>query len=136
MTPRRVLIADGDRRLLASYREFLAGAGYEVEVAATGPECLAKLHSFGPDVLVLEPDLARDAGGATPPADALVLVLSARMNLDHLFQVGAWPVSAYYVKPIAPAELAECIRRLRRRAVFAGAGVPADVPAAPGAEVM
>src|SRR3954470_3018199 len=88
----RVLIADPDQLLVASYREFLAGEGFEVATAADGLDCMAKLRSFAPDVLVLEPAQLWGGGDGVlarlrEEADlspAKVLVLSARLDLDRL----------------------------------------------------
>jgi two-component system, OmpR family, response regulator ResD len=53
----RVLIADADELFLAIAQAYLWERGYQVEVAADGPECLDTLREFEPDVLVLEDDL-------------------------------------------------------------------------------
>ncbi len=115
----RILLADPDLELLSSYREFLSCHGHQVEVAATGSECLAKLQIFRPDVLILEPQIpwaeADEASfgisGREPPP-VTVIVLSASVEPDSLFHVKGFSVRAYYVKPIAPEDLDACIRRL------------------------
>jgi DNA-binding response OmpR family regulator len=122
MTTTRVLLADPDQGLLESYREFLSQDGFEVATATSGLDCVAKLRSFGPDVLVLEPELPWGQGegvlavmseaGDLPRVP--VIALSNRLQPDNLYHVGSLRVSAYYVKPLTPPELKECVRRLCR----------------------
>jgi DNA-binding response OmpR family regulator len=120
MSPARVLIADPDESLLAMYRESLAREGFEVATATDGLDCMAKLRSFAPDVLVLEPAQLWGGGDGVlarmrEEADvspAKVLVLSARRDLDRLDSTAALAISEYQIKPVSPDLLVERIRRL------------------------
>jgi DNA-binding response OmpR family regulator len=116
----RVLIADPDESLLASYREALTREGCEVATATDGLDCMAKLRSFAPDVLVLEPTQLWGGGDGVlarmheeadvPPAK--VLILSARRDLDRLDRDAALAISEYQIKPVPPDRLVERVRRL------------------------
>jgi DNA-binding response OmpR family regulator len=116
----RVLIADPDESLLALYRDFLTRAGFEVATATDGLDCMAKLRSFAPNVLVLEPAQLWGGGDGVlarmrEEADvspAKVLVLSTRGNLDRLDRGSVLSISDYQIKPVSPALLAERIRCL------------------------
>jgi DNA-binding response OmpR family regulator len=116
----RVLIADPDVPLLASYREVLSREGFEVATATNGLDCVAELRSFRPDVLVLEPDLPWGWGAGVLAAMreeydvplVPVLVLSARHDPESLFRVAALPIHEVQVKPLAPLLLAQRIRHL------------------------
>jgi DNA-binding response OmpR family regulator len=121
----RILIADPDQELLESYENFLSRADFEVQTATTARDCLTKLCSFRPDVLVLEPELLED--GSEGSTDLLsnhsempqvpVMVVTAHFDPDNLYRVRSFrdmPVNAYYVKPLAPQELADCVRRIRK----------------------
>ena len=57
MKSHRVLIADRDETLLNAYREYLLRDGFDVVTAMDGLDCVAKLRSFVPDLLVLDPEL-------------------------------------------------------------------------------
>src|SRR3954452_16392922 len=120
MSPVRVLISDPDELLRESYRLFLAREGFEVATATDGLDCMTKLRSFAPDVLVLEPAQLWGGGDGVlarmrEEADvstAKVLVLSARRDLDRLDSTAALAISEYQIKPVSPALLVERIHRL------------------------
>jgi DNA-binding response OmpR family regulator len=126
----RVLIADPDESLQASYREALAREGFEVATATDGLDCMAKLRSFAPDVLVLEPAqlwgggdgvLARMGEEADVPP-AKVLVLSDRRDLDRLGREASLAIGEYQIKPVLPDRLVERIRRLLEPSPLRGEG--------------
>lgn len=108
----RVLLADPEKQLLSTYRQFLETQGFEVATASSHKACLRKLKEWKPDVLVIEPDTPHEWG-----ADILarlnnvdersipVLILSKRDR-----QPVAYPVREYHVKPYSMVELARRIR--------------------------
>jgi CheY-like chemotaxis protein len=53
----RLLLADAEPGLTEIYRRALAGNGFEVATAHTSLDCLVRLRTFRPDVLVLDPEL-------------------------------------------------------------------------------
>jgi chemosensory pili system protein ChpA (sensor histidine kinase/response regulator) len=120
--PIRVLIADPDESLLASYHEFLSRRGFEVITARNGLECIARLREFVPDVLVLEPELAWDQGPGSlvrlhesanlPPVP--VLVLTSEKGPSSLEWLAAFSITDYHFKPLPPAQLANHIGALLR----------------------
>jgi len=118
MSPVRVLISDPDELLRESYRLFLAREGFEVATATDGLDCMTKLRSFAPDVLVLEPAqlwgggdgvLARMQEEADVPP-AKVLILSACSNLERLDREVGLAIPEYQSKPISPDLLMGRIR--------------------------
>jgi DNA-binding response OmpR family regulator len=119
----RVLLADPDLNLLDAYREFLLRDGFDVVTATDGLDCVAKMRSFLPEVLVLEPELPWGRGEGVlaqmyeDPAVPLipVMVLTGQQDPDGRYGVGIFPVSSYYVKPLTPNRLADSLRRLLRR---------------------
>jgi DNA-binding response OmpR family regulator len=50
----RVLIGEDDLPLLELLNDFLTGQGYEVIAVATGPQVLAAVSTFQPDVIVVD----------------------------------------------------------------------------------
>jgi DNA-binding response OmpR family regulator len=116
----KILLADPDEMLLDEYEHFLCQACFNVATAKSGLECVAKLRSFVPDVLVLEPDLpwGRGEGVLARMHEDLdvprvpVLVLADRLDAERLRCMDDFQVSAYYVKPLSPLELSQCIQRV------------------------
>jgi DNA-binding response OmpR family regulator len=126
----RVLLADHDDNLLATYREFLLRDGFDVVTATDGLDCVAKLRSFRPEALVMDADLPWGRGEGVlammyedPKVPLIpVLVLAGSHHPEGRLELGVFPVSAYHVKPLAPYRLAQSLRRLLRRD-YAGAEV-------------
>lgn len=114
----RVLIAEPDRSLLVNYEEFLNHEGFEVAQATNGLECIARLREFGPDVLVLEPNLPWGWGDGVlavmreqqdVPWVPVIIVTAARYPLAD---DAACPIRDVCAKPFPAPKLAERIRRL------------------------
>jgi DNA-binding response OmpR family regulator len=124
----RVLLADPDQGLLDIYREFLLRDGFDVVTAMDGLDCVAKMRSFLPEVLVLEPELPWGRGEGVlaqmyeDPAVPLipVMILTGQEDPKGRYGVGIFPVSSYHVKPLAPNRLAQSLRRLLRRDLTRG----------------
>jgi two-component system phosphate regulon response regulator PhoB len=119
-----VLIVDDEQDLLDLLAHHLAGAGFQVLLAARGAEGIALAGRQRPDAIVLDvmlPDLLgtevlkrlrRDPATSAIP----VLLLTARgEETDRVvgFELGA---DDYVVKPFSPRELVLRIRSLLRRA--------------------
>jgi DNA-binding response OmpR family regulator len=110
----KVLIADPDVALLASYRSYLSRHGFQVATAKDGLECVARLRAFRPDIVVLSPHLLWGAGEGVlammyEEADVPlvpVLALDDDYREDGRYLIGPFPVRGYHVKPLAPALLA------------------------------
>jgi len=116
----RVLMADPDESLPPVYREALSREGFELVMAISGLECIARLRERVPDVLVLEPYMPWGGGdgvlammGDDPDLAIIpVMVLTSCRDPHVLKGVGRFPISDYHVKPLAPDRLAERLRRL------------------------
>src|SRR5262249_10670230 len=96
----RVLLADPDLNLLDAYRAFLLRDGFDVVTATDGLDCVAKMRSFLPEVLVLEPELPWGRGDGVlaqmyeDPAVPLVpvMVLTSQEDPEGRYEVGIFPV--------------------------------------------
>jgi DNA-binding response OmpR family regulator len=116
----RVLMADPDFSLASVYRDPLLREGFELATAATGIECVARLHERVPDVLVLEPHMPWGGGdgileimGEVPRfASVPVMVLTSCRDPGVLNSVARFPICDYHLKPIAPRRLAERLSTL------------------------
>jgi carbon storage regulator CsrA len=116
----RVLLADPDEFLAASYAECLRQRGATVTTAGTGLECLERLHDFSPDVLVLEPELLWGGGDGVLAVvheqpelrPAFVVLVSYARDRSLLHRVSRFKVDDYQVKPVSAARLANRLSRL------------------------
>lgn len=118
----KILLVDDERAITAPLIDLLEHAGYEVATATDGPEALAQVETFAPNLVVL---------------DVLMVRMSGREVLRRLRQAGNWvpvilltQVSAsverttaldegaddYLTKPYDPHELLARIRAVLRRA--------------------
>jgi CheY-like chemotaxis protein len=116
----RVLLADPDESMHPVYREPLSREGFDVDMALSGLECIARLRERVPDVLVLEPQLPWGGGdgvlaimGEDPGLAAVpVMVLTSCRDPHVLNRVALFPISDYHLKPLAPDRLAGKLRTL------------------------
>jgi carbon storage regulator len=117
----RILIADTDRFLLASYSEYLRARGAVVATATTGLECMQRLHEAVPDVLVMEPALLSGGGGDAfltlmherpEMRPSVVIVLAKDRDRRPLYRLSSFKVDDYQMKPMTAARLTEQIGML------------------------
>jgi two-component system response regulator MprA len=117
----RVLVVDDDPAILSMLRRGLSFDGYEVKVAATGPEALTIARDNPVDLVVLDVMLPgldgvevcrRLRAGA---ADVPILMLTARDTVQD--RVAGLDAGAddYVVKPFSFDELLARVRALLRR---------------------
>ena len=53
-TMKRIMAVDDDEEIIQMIREALGSQGYEVETALSGKECLEKVGTFKPDMILLD----------------------------------------------------------------------------------
>jgi len=88
---KRVLIVDDHAPVLRVLRLGIEGAGYEVDCAGNGSECLVKLCDGLPDFLVTDIDMPRMDGKELcvaiqrqfPHRSFPIVVLTSRTELEH-----------------------------------------------------
>ena len=113
-------MADPDASLAPLYRRPLLQQGFELVMAASGLECVARLREYMPDVLVLEPQLPWGGGdgvlammGEVPGLAVIpVMVLTSCRDRHVLECLARFPISDYHLKPLAPDRLAGRLRSL------------------------
>jgi carbon storage regulator CsrA len=118
--PIRILIADADEFLTATYRESLCRQGATVGTATTGLECMERLRDAVPDVLVLEPEILWGGGDGLLAwmheqpefRPASVMLLTRGGNRSLLYRLSPFRVDDYQIKPLATRHLAERICKL------------------------
>ncbi len=110
----RILIADSDRFLLASYSRHLRERGVTVSTAMTGLECIQRLRDAVPDVLVLDPALPWGGGEGVlavvheEPAlrPTVMMILAQGGNRSLLYRLSRFQVDDYQAKPLTADSLA------------------------------
>jgi len=114
----RLLIADADAEMSDLYRRFFSHHGYEVESAAGGLECLAKLHSRPNIYVILDLEIPWGGGDGVlaclreefPERSHPIVVLTSRPFLQAGPEQVQPPVVRCFQKPCHLNELLDCIR--------------------------
>ena len=116
----RVLIAEPDDCLRESYERYLSKLGFVVESASTLGECMKKSTDVAPDVILAELDFSDGS------ADDMLRTLAKRVpvviltrRVDDTGIVGAWPVHAYFQKPVLMSRLTETLSNCGQQGVLA-----------------
>ena len=132
----RVLLVEDEESFSDPLSYLLKAEGFEVAIAATGPEALAEYDRNGADLVLLDLMLPGLSGtevcrqlrqrGSVP-----VIMLTARdSEIDKVvgLELGA---DDYVTKPYSPRELVARIRAVLRRGTEALEEVPASLAAGP-----
>jgi two-component system, NtrC family, response regulator AtoC len=120
-TIRRVLVVDDEENLRLMLRTLLRKGGYDVEVAASGHEALARLEQGGIDFVLTDLRMPRMGGlellreAQSRGTSATFVVMSAYGSLD--LAVDAMKAGAYdYIsKPFKPDEIILTLRKAEER---------------------
>jgi len=116
----KILIVDDNPNALKLVGYALHREGFEVTVAQSGPEALAKAEATPPDLVILDimmPDMdgfevCRRLRAMPRTARTPVIMLTAKSQVEDRvmgFQAGA---DDYVTKPVLPAELVARVRAL------------------------
>ena len=123
---KKVLIVDDDADFVAMHKAVLEENGYQVAAAYNGRECIEKVKTDKPDLIVLDVmmttpsegfDLSRELRNGEHTKTIPVLMITA-INETVPFKYepdDTWlPVAAFIEKPVAPERLlAEIDNRLK-----------------------
>jgi len=136
----KILMVDDDKMLIDLYKERLELAGYQVEVSRDGEECLAKIHTVKPDLVLLDIMMPKVNGYEalasikSDPAtkDVPVIILSALMrdvNKSKAVESGA---DDYIIKSEAmPADVIGKIEAVLKKYHKSVSSTPPETPPAP-----
>lgn len=125
MTMKRVLIVDDHAPVIRVLRLGLEEAGFEVDAASNGSECLVKLCNGAPDFLVTDIDMPRMTGkelclaieeqfpGRTFP----IVVLTSRTELEHRNWTRDIDNLEFMEKPVSVRRLVAFISRCLNESV-------------------
>lgn len=113
--PLRVLIVDDDRAVIGFLKELLEGGGYpvQVEIADSGFEAGRKVHTFQPDVVLLDlmmpglkgTDVCRQIKQLPTHADVRIIALSGHLTPENEAELQAAGAEVALAKPIDTARL-------------------------------
>jgi DNA-binding response OmpR family regulator len=124
MDRKKILIAEKEPKDVLELRKALIAAGYEVRIAANGPEALALVESFHPDLILAEMRLPQMDGPRLlqeirnlPALQWLPFILSGSLKtLDERVSAMKLAVDDYLQKPFDPDETVARIDSLIREA--------------------
>lgn len=130
----RVLVAEDRQTTALIMSGALQEAGFAVEVARDGEECLARARAWGPGLVVLDLMMPKVHGldvlkqlKTDPQTRHLgVIICSAKDYKTEIEQATELGAFAFLAKPVAPPELVDLARRF-----FAQAPAQTPAPAAP-----
>ena len=119
MKMKRVLIVDDHAPVLRVLRLGIEEAGYEVDTASNGSECLLKLCDGLPDFLVTDIDMPRMSGKELckaiveqfPDRTFPIVVLTSRTELEHRDWTNSIDNLAFMEKPVSVRRLVSFIDR-------------------------
>ena len=116
---KRILIVDDHAPVIRVLRLGLEEAGYEVDSASNGSECLVKLCDGLPDFLVTDIDMPRMSGKELclaieeqfPDREFPIVVLTSRTELEHRDWTREIDNLAFMEKPVSVRQLVATISR-------------------------
>ena len=116
---KRIMVVDDQAAVLRVLRLGIEDAGYEVDSASNGSECLVKLCDGLPDFLVTDIDMPRMNGKELcmaiekqfPDRSFPIVVLTSRTELEHRDWTGEIANLNFMEKPVSVRRLVSLIRR-------------------------
>ena len=120
MVKKKILLVDDEKNLRILVKEVLSDKGYTVRDAASGMECLKKLKTFRPDLIIMDMMMPKMNGFETIKEirndhkndDIKIVVLTVSKVAEAAkFQLSKYNVSDYINKPFDNEEL---IKRLKK----------------------
>jgi DNA-binding response OmpR family regulator len=117
----RVLVVEDNARTQEAIALYLRHAGYEVDLAATGPDALASAAARQPDLIVLDLmlpglsglDVCRTLRART---DVPIIMVTARTTEEDKLEGLRSGADDYVTKPFSPRELVARVAAVLRRA--------------------
>lgn len=110
---KRILIVDDQATVIRVLKLGIEEAGYEVDAASNGSECLVKLCEAHPDFLVTDIDMPRMSGKELcqaivkqfPDRTFPIVVLTSRTELEHRDWTQAIDNLSFMEKPVSVRRL-------------------------------
>jgi DNA-binding response OmpR family regulator len=117
---RKILVVDDEESVRHVVSFTLEQAGYAVECAANGDECLEKVYSFRPDLVLLDLMMPTVDGWevlrllrSNPETEAVqVVLLTAKGEIHDIMFALQQGAADYITKPFGKRELLERVSRV------------------------
>lgn len=116
----KILIADDEPNIVISLEFLMKKEGFQVAVAGDGEEAMAKVASFGPDLLLLDVMMPKKSGfevcealRADPERSGLLIVMLTAKGRDTEVAKGlALGADAYVTKPFSTKDLVAKVKNM------------------------
>jgi len=114
---KKILVVDDEKNIRILFRDELEEAGYEVELAESGTEALAKVNASRPDLVILDIRMADMTGIEVLQAirekhtKLPVIMCTAVRGLKDDFTIWDAEIFAYLTKPVDLDDLKEKVRQ-------------------------
>lgn len=116
----KILIVDDEPNIVISLEFLMKKEGFEIAVANDGEEALAKVSSFGPDLMLLDVMMPKKSGfevcealRADPANASLQIVMLTAKGRDTEVAKGlAIGADAYITKPFSTKELVAKVKSM------------------------
>lgn len=110
---KKILIVDDEPNIVISLEFLMKKEGFEVAVAVDGEEALAKVGSFGPDLILLDVMMPKKSGfevcealrGNVANQALKIVMLTAKGRETEVAKGLAIGADAYVTKPFSTKEL-------------------------------
>ena len=120
MTPKKLLVADDEPNIVISLEFLMKKEGFEIAIATDGEEALAKVASFGPDLMLLDVMMPKKSGFEVcealraDPANAnlQIVMLTAKGRDTEVAKGLAIGADAYVTKPFSTKELVTKVKSM------------------------
>ena len=117
---KKILIVDDEPNIVISLEFLMKKEGFEVAVAGDGEEALAKVATFGPDLMLLDVMMPKKSGfevceslRADPARTGLLIVMLTAKGRDTEVAKGiALGADAYVTKPFSTKELVAKVKEM------------------------
>ena len=118
--PKRILVVDDEKHIARLIVVNLQRAGYVVEAASNGLECLERVQAEPPDLIILYwmmPELdgyatLQKLKGDPQTADLPVIMLTAKTDDVSVYEGWRSGADCYLTKPFNPIELLGFVERI------------------------
>ncbi len=116
---KKILIVDDNEDVVTTYRVVLERMGYEVGVARDGKECLEKIESDRPDMVLLDVLLPGLSGNevcrlikeTARTSDIPVVAITASVAADTREKMSEVGADAFLLKPIEVSDLNRVVKK-------------------------
>jgi CheY-like chemotaxis protein len=116
---KKILIVDDNEDVVTTYRVVLERMGYEVDVARDGNECLEKIESDRPDMVLLDVLLPGLSGNevcrlikdTARTSDIPVVAITASVAADTREKMSEVGADAFLLKPIEVSDLNRVVKK-------------------------